>query len=99
MRGTVHKVEWRQIARENLLSIIHYIRKDSPIRSESFGKELREKVTQLGAHPSLGRSGRPGMPTGTRELVVHSNYIVVYRVLPGTRTVEILRIRHTAQLI
>lgn len=32
-----------------------------------------------------------------RELVVHPNYIVFYRVLDEARTVEILRVKHAAQ--
>ncbi|MBW8066420.1 MAG: type II toxin-antitoxin system RelE/ParE family toxin, partial [Ferrovum sp.] len=32
-----------------------------------------------------------------RELVVHPNYIVFYRVQAATRTVEILRVKHAAQ--
>ena len=32
-----------------------------------------------------------------RELVVHRNYIVFYRVLEESSTVEILRVRHAAQ--
>jgi plasmid stabilization system protein ParE len=32
-----------------------------------------------------------------RELVVHRNYIIFYRVLSDARIVEILRVKHTAQ--
>ena len=48
-------------------------------------------------HPELGRNGRPGLPEWLRELVVHPNYIVFYRVLAEARTVEILRVKHAAQ--
>jgi toxin ParE1/3/4 len=37
------------------------------------------------------------LPDWLRELVVHPNYIVFYRVLAEARTVEILRVKHAAQ--
>ena len=37
------------------------------------------------------------MPEWMRELVVHPSYIVFYRVLTESRTVEILRVKHAAQ--
>ena len=65
--------------------------------AEKFGQALREKVLPLAQLPRLGRSGRPGQPAYLRELVVHRNYIVFYRVLDETRTVEMLRVKHAAQ--
>lgn len=38
---------------------------------------------------------RPGRIAGTREHVVHPNYILVYQV--GTDTVDVLRILHSLQ--
>ncbi|WDI87860.1 type II toxin-antitoxin system RelE/ParE family toxin (plasmid) [Xanthomonas campestris pv. campestris] len=51
------------------------------------------------AYPELGRPGRPGLPAGVRELVVHQNYIVLYHVLASAGVVEILRVKHAAQQI
>jgi toxin ParE1/3/4 len=34
---------------------------------------------------------------GVRELVLHLHYIAFYRVLDASRTVEILRVKHTSQ--
>lgn len=53
---------------------------------------LLAKALVLDEHPLLGRAGRI---KGTRELVVHPNYIVFYRVV-GT-AVEVLRVKHAAQ--
>ena len=61
-----------------------------------FGQELRDKTKPLAQYPELGRPGR--LP-GIRELVVHPNYIVFYRELVETRTVQILRVRHDAQQV
>jgi len=76
---------------------VGYIGKVNPTGATSFGQELRGKTTPLAHHPELGRQGRPGLSDWLRELVVHPNYIVFYRVLAGTRTVEILRVKHAAQ--
>jgi plasmid stabilization system protein ParE len=85
------------MAREDLRSIVRYIGKDNLMRAKSFGQELRDKTKPLAQHPELGRQGRPGLPNWLRELVVHPNYIVFYRVLAEARTVEILRVKHVAQ--
>lgn len=90
-------IVWRPIAESDLDSIVDYIAKDNPARAEKFGKELRDKTLALVQHPELGRIGRPGLPGWLRELVVHPNYIVFYRVLAEAKTVQILRVKHVAQ--
>lgn len=95
--NTPYRIFWRRIAEIDLDNIVDYIAQDNPIRAEEFGQELRAKVLPLAQHPKLGRTGRPGLPAFLRELVVHRNYIVFYRVLDETRTVEILRVKHAAQ--
>ncbi len=97
MNATPYRVEWRPMAREDLQAIVRHIAKDNPARAKSFGKELRDKTRPLAQHPALGRKGRPGLPESLRELVAHPNYIIFYRVLEESGTVEILRIKHAAQ--
>ncbi|MDP2119588.1 MAG: type II toxin-antitoxin system RelE/ParE family toxin [Hoeflea sp.] len=97
MTAKPYRIEWRPMARDDLRAIVHYIGKDNPTRAKSFGQELRDKTKPLAQHPELGRQGRPGLPDWLRELVVHPNYIVFYRVLAEARTVEILRVKHAAQ--
>ena len=87
------------MAREDLRAIVRYIGKANPTRAKRFGKELRDQTQPLAQHPELGRQGRPGLPDWLRELVVHPNYIVFYRVLAESRTVQILRVKHTAQQV
>lgn len=99
MTAQPYRIEWRPMAREDLCGIVRYIGKDNPTRAKSFGKQLRDKTEWLAQHPELGRKGRPGLPEWVRELVVHSNYIVFYRVLVEARTVEVLRLRHAAQQV
>ena len=85
-------VKWLKIALHNLGSIADYIALDNPKRAITFIQELREKTNLLPEFPSVGRAGRVA---GTRELVVHKNYIVTYR-MKG-ESIEILRVRHVAQ--
>lgn len=97
MTAKSYRIEWRPMAREDLRAIVRHIGKDNPTRSKSFGKALRDKTQPLAQHPELGRKGRPGLPDWLRELVVHPNYIVFYRVLAEARIIEILRVKHAAQ--
>jgi addiction module RelE/StbE family toxin len=94
---TAYCIEWRPKAREDLRAIVAYIGEDNPSRARSFGEELRDKTQPLARHPELGRNGRPGLPDYVRELMVHRNYIIFYRVLAEVRIVEILRVKHAAQ--
>jgi addiction module RelE/StbE family toxin len=89
-----YHIEWRAQALEDLRAIVRYIGKDDWHRADSFGEEIRAKVGSLAEHPALGR---PGRLARTRELVVHPNYIVYYRLLRKLRTVEILAVKHVAQ--
>ena len=94
---TPYRIVWRPIAEADLDNIVDYIAQDNPIKTEEFGQELRAKALPLAQHPKLGRTGRPGLPAFLRELVAHRNYIIFYRVLDESRTVEILRVKHTVQ--
>lgn len=92
-----YRIVWRPMAEVDLGNIIDYIAQDNPTRAEEFGQALRDKTLPLAQHPKMGRTGRPGLPAFVRELVVHRNYIVFYRVRVEVRTVEILRVKHVAQ--
>lgn len=91
---TPYRIEWRPLARDDLLSIVRYIGQDSVERAKRFGGELKAKTESLSLHPAMGR---PGRIAGTRELVVHPNYIVFYRIQDEAKTVQVLRIKHAAR--
>jgi plasmid stabilization system protein ParE len=97
MAKAPYRIVWRPMAEADLDNIIDHIAQDNPTRAGEFCQELRAKTLPLAQHPKLGRTGRPGLSAFVRELVVHRNYIVYYRVLTRTRTVEILRVKHAAQ--
>jgi len=84
--------KWTKTALRSADEIASYIAKDNPTRASSFVIELQDAVTKLQLHPGMGRAGR--VP-GTRELVLHKNYIAIYRV--RVDDVEILRLHHVAR--
>ena len=79
-------------ALQSVDEIAEYITQNNPTRATSFVLELKDAVIKLQAHPGMGRSGR--VP-GTRELILHKNYIAIYRVRGDD--VEILRLHHVAR--
>ena len=85
-------VKWTKTALASVDEIAGFIAKDNPTRATSFVLELKNAVTRLQVHPSMGRAGR--VP-GTRELVLHKNYIAIYRVRGDD--VEVLRLHHVAR--
>ena len=85
-------IKWTQTALRSVDDIAGYIAKDNPTRASSFVLELHATVTRLQIYPGMGRAGR--VP-GTRELVLHKNYIAIYRVRGDD--VEILRLHHVAR--
>jgi toxin ParE1/3/4 len=84
-------LRWTQRALARLDEIADYIAKDNPARAMTFAIELRKKVEILRSH-QLGKTGRV---FGTKELVLHPNYLAVYRVVGNE--VQILTILHAAQ--
>lgn len=72
--------------------ITAYIAEDKPNAAIELGDMLMQKAEQLDRHPMLGRAGRV---EGTRELVAHSNYLLIYRIVGNA--VEVLRVKHAAR--
>lgn len=85
-------LEWRQTARADLLAIVDYIPDDNPDAAQRLKDDIEAKAAKLPEHPKLYRTGR--VP-GTREMVVRSNYVVIYA--EDARAVTILRVLHAAQ--
>lgn len=86
------KVRWSQRALVNLERIADHIAADKPLAARAFATSVRHKVAALADFPLLGR---PGAYQDTRELVVHRNYIVMYRLRAAE--VQVLQIWHVAR--
>lgn len=85
-------LEWKTLAVSDLMAIIDYISDDNPKAAQALKEDIENKVSRLQDNPRLYRVGRVD---GTREMVVRSNYLVVYAEDP--HTVTILRVLHAAQ--
>lgn len=83
------QVKWTQRASQNLEKILAYIAADNPNASQKFLLDTLDQVTKLKDYPLLGRTG---LVPATRELVIHENYVVYYRI--KNEQVEILRVLH-----
>lgn len=83
---------WRAEAQADLAEILEYIAERNPQSALDLYGDIERVVSQLPQHPYLYRLGRV---SGTRELVAHPNYIVVYRV--GATAIEIVAILHSRQ--
>jgi toxin ParE1/3/4 len=85
------KLRWSKRALDRLATIAAYIARDNPLRAETFTKELRKKVDILKSQ----QLGTAWQVFGTKQYVLHPNYIAIYRVKGGE--VQILTILHSAQ--
>lgn len=85
-------LEWREAARADLLAIVDYISDDNPDAAQRLKNEIESKVARLAEHPKRFRKGRV---SGTREMVVRPNYVVIYA--EDARAVTVLRVLHAAQ--
>lgn len=85
-------LDWREAARLDLLGIVDYISDDNPDAAQRLKDEIQAKAIALLDNPGAYRAGRV---TGTREMVVRKNYIVVYTDTP--RGVDVLRVLHAAR--
>jgi len=83
---------WTPEALDDRRAIYDYIEADNPRAALMLDELFSEKVRHLIDHPGLGRAGRI---TGTRELVVHKNYILIYDTT--VEQVRVLRVLHAAR--
>lgn len=87
------KVIWTALARSERAAIITYIANDNPRAAMRMDELFSEAATLLERHP---RMGRPGKIAGTREVIPHESYRLVYEV--DSDIVTILTLVHTARL-
>ena len=85
-------VRWSDEATTDLVEIIDYIEQRNAAAAQSLLTAIMLSAQSLPLMPYLFRLGRV---TGTREHVVHPNYIVVYQV--GDDVIDILRVLHSRQ--
>ena len=83
---------WLEPALEQLETILDYIAQRNLAASERLRAAIDSCAEGLTERPFMYR---PGRVEGTREAVVHPNYIIVYRVT--AEAVEIVGVVHARQ--
>jgi toxin ParE1/3/4 len=83
------KLVWTREARQDRRDTRARIAIENPSAAIALDELFEAKSQPLKSHPAMGRRGRLA---GTRELVVHRNYILVYDV--ADEAVRILRVLH-----
>jgi addiction module RelE/StbE family toxin len=86
------KLRWTRRALADLTRIRDRIAADNPTVAAEFVLAIATKVDRLRELPLLGRTGAY---EDTRELVVHRNYLVTYRV--RGEEVQVLQLWHLAR--
>ena len=85
-------VQWLANASNNLSTIIEFIAERNETAAADLLDDIERAASQLPQHPYLYR---PGRVAGTREIVAHPNYVVVYRIQP--HVIEIISVLHSRQ--
>ena len=85
-------IRWTEEATTDLVEIIDYIEQRNATAAQNLLATIVQSAENLSFMPYLFQSGRV---VGTREHVVHPNYIMVYQV--GSDVIDILRILHSRQ--
>ena len=88
----MQRIRWTDEASTDLVEIIDYIEQRNPLAATNLRRDIIYAVDSLPSSPLLFRVGR--VP-GTRECIVHPNYLIVYRV--GLETIDVVRVLHARQ--
>ncbi len=91
LRGEVN-VHWSDEALKDRGEVRAYISLDNPVAAARLDRSFSAVIENLEAFPHLGRVGR--LP-GTREVIPHPNYRIIYEVRENL--ICILAIVHTAR--
>jgi toxin ParE1/3/4 len=83
---------WTRPARADRREVFEFIGADSLRAACKMDLIFADKAEILTRFPELGRIGR--VP-GTRELLAHRHYFLIYRI--RGKTVQILRVLHTSR--
>jgi toxin ParE1/3/4 len=83
---------WLPDALQQLERIVDYIAERNYAAAARMDSNVRHHIDLLKSHSFIGR---PGRVEGTRELIIHPNYIVIYEV--NEKVIRILRVLHAHQ--
>ena len=87
-------VRWTEEAITDLVEIIDYIDQHNPTAAAALNSSIL-KLKAVEGLPSAPYLFRPGRVLGSRECVIHPNYLVIYQI--GTNTIDVLCVLHARQ--
>jgi toxin ParE1/3/4 len=73
-------IEWRPTANEDLVEILDYIKARNELAAQRLFDRIESALEHTSEHPYLYKQSDRVL--GLREIVVHPNYLVLYRVTP-----------------
>ncbi|WP_338556780.1 type II toxin-antitoxin system RelE/ParE family toxin [Erwinia sp. E_sp_B04_7] len=88
-------VRWAQEALADRNAIWDYLAERNPMAAMAMDERFSEAAALLGEHPQMGVEGKIA---GTRELIPHEHYRLVYETDEEHDTVWIVTLNHTARL-
>ncbi len=86
------RVVWTPEAQQDRADVWDYIAVDNPQAAAQMDALFSDMATRLAEHPKLGQ---PGKISGTRELIPHESYRLVYEI--ERETIWVLALVHTAR--
>ncbi|MHB1641994.1 MAG: type II toxin-antitoxin system RelE/ParE family toxin [Acidithiobacillus sp.] len=86
------KIIWTPEAQQDRADVWEYIAADNPRAAARMDELFSNAAARLTDHPNLGM---PGRIVGTRELIPHENYRMVYEI--DGETVWMLALVHAAR--
>lgn len=86
------RIVWSADAEQDRADIFDYISADNLAAAERMDLRFSASVNRLGELPLIGR---PGAMEGTRELIPHQSYRIVYEV--SDEVVRVLAIVHASR--
>lgn len=84
------KVVWTSEAHHDRADVWDYIAENKPQAAAAIDESFSDAATRLAEYPFMGRSGK--IP-GTRELLPHESYRLVYEIVGET----VLALIHTSR--
>ena len=86
------KVSWAVSAELDRADIFEFIAQDNPLAAVQMDEVFSAAARRLEQHPMIGKAGRI---EGTRELIPHESYCLVYEIQDDV--VWILAVVHTSR--
>lgn len=87
------KVFWTASAHQDRIEIWDHVFSHNPQAAIDLDDIFSKIIEQISDHPFMGQSGKI---SGTREIVPHENYRIVYQV--SNETIWILALVHTSRI-